>query len=76
MEWSGLVTRNSTETFGYLAQWGCRMSQRVTQSDDEIENMRGEAGFKGVLPFMYDGTEVPAPLIKHYVGRAPKLPEE
>ncbi|MEO1137994.1 MAG: sulfatase-like hydrolase/transferase [Pseudomonadota bacterium] len=61
--------------YSYLAQWGRRMSQRVTKSDEDIENMRGKAGLKGVLPFMYDGSEVPAPLIKHYVGKAPKLPD-
>lgn len=62
--------------YEYLAQWGRRMSQRVTKSDADIEKMRGKAGLKGVLPFLYDGNEVPAPLIMHYVGDAPKLPEK
>ncbi|MEJ6391962.1 sulfatase-like hydrolase/transferase [Gymnodinialimonas sp. 2305UL16-5] len=61
--------------YGYLAQWGRRMSQRVTKSDDQIEKMRGKAGFRGVLPFMYDGSEVPEKMIQHYIGKAPKLPE-
>ncbi len=62
--------------YGYLAQWGRRMSQRVTKSDDDIVEMRGKAGLKGVLPFMYDGSEVPRPLTKFYRGKAPKLPEK
>ncbi len=65
-----------TRLYRYLAQWGRRMSQRVTKSDAEIIEMRGKAGMKGVLPFLYDGSEVPPPLIMHYVGDAPTLPEE
>jgi len=62
--------------YGYLAQWGRRMSQRVTKSDADIINKRGKDGYKGVLPFLYDGKEVPDLLIMHYIGDAPKLPEE
>jgi arylsulfatase A-like enzyme len=62
--------------YGYLAQWGRRMSQRITKSDADIIKNRGRDGFKGVLPFLYDGTEVPEELIKHYIGDAPDLPEE
>jgi hypothetical protein len=62
--------------YDYLAQWGRRMSQRVTKSDTDIVEMRGAAGLKGVLPFMYDGSEVLRPLTKFYRGKAPKLPEK
>lgn len=62
--------------YGYLAQWGRRMSQRVTKSDEAIIDMRGKAGLKGVLPFMYDGSEVPRALIHKYVGKSPKLPKK
>jgi len=62
--------------YGYLAQWGRRMSQRVTRSDEEIINMRGKAGLKGVLPFLYDEDSVSKLLTVHYRGEAPDLPEE
>lgn len=62
--------------YGYLARWGWRMSQRVTKSDQDIIDMRGKAGAKGVLPFMYDGSEVPRIMTQYYRGEAPDLPEE
>lgn len=62
--------------YGYLAQWGRRMSQRVTKSDAQIVDMRGKAGFKGVLPYLYDEDSAPDFLTVHYRGDAPKLPEE
>ncbi|WP_341368910.1 sulfatase-like hydrolase/transferase [Yoonia sp. BS5-3] len=62
--------------YGYLARWGRRMSQRVTKSDQDIIDMRGKAGLKGVLPFMYDGEEVPRALTQYYRGEAPELPEK
>ena len=61
--------------YGYLAEWGRRMSQRVTMTDAQISEKRKYAGRRGVLPFLYDGTEVPAPLISEYVGPAPDLPK-
>lgn len=54
--------------YGMLAQWGRRMSQRVTRSEQEIINMRGRSGRLGVLPFMYDGSEVPEELTQKYRG--------
>ena len=62
--------------YGYLAQWGRRMSQRVTKSDAQIVDMRGKAGFKGVLPYLYDEDSAPDFLTVHYRGDAPQLPEE
>ncbi len=44
--------------YGFLAQWGRRMSQRVTVSRAELEAMRGRPARRGVLPGMKDGTEV------------------
>ena len=55
-----------------LAAWGLRMSQRVTKSDADIAAMRGRSMRRGILPFLYDGTEVPAELIEKYQGRAGK----
>ena len=58
--------------YGYLAQWGRRMSQRVTRSEDDIKSARGQSGRKGILPFLYDGSEVPDELTQKYRGPAPK----
>ena len=54
--------------YGMLAQWGRRMSQRVTKSEQDILNMRGKSMRKGILPFLYDGSEVPDELIEKYCG--------
>jgi len=51
-----------------LRAWGLRMSQRVTRSDDDIEAMRGRSARRGILPFMKDGSEVPAELTQKYRG--------
>ena len=56
--------------YKYLADWGRRLSQRVTRSEQDIKNMRGRAARKGVLPFLFDGTEVPDELTQHYHGKA------
>ncbi len=56
--------------YGMLAQWGRRMSQRVTKSEDDIKAMRGKSLRKGILPFMYDGTEVDEELTAKYRGPA------
>jgi arylsulfatase A-like enzyme len=54
--------------YGMLAQWGRRMSQRVTKSDEEIKAMRGLSLRRGILPFLADGTEVDAELLSKYRG--------
>ncbi|WP_417714893.1 sulfatase-like hydrolase/transferase [Roseibium sp. SCP14] len=54
--------------YGYLAQWGRRLAQRVTRSEDDIKAMRGKSKRKGILPFLKDGTEVPAELTRAYRG--------
>lgn len=61
--------------YGYLGQWGRRLSQRVTKSEDDIKAMRGKSGRRGILPFLYDGSEVPEEWIQKYVGPAPKRPD-
>ncbi|MBR9863025.1 MAG: sulfatase-like hydrolase/transferase [Rhodobacteraceae bacterium] len=57
--------------YAHLHEWGLRMSQRVTRSDDDIRNSRGRSGRRGILPFLYDGTEVPEELIQFYRGPSP-----
>ena len=56
--------------YGFLAQWGRRLSQRVTRSEDDINAMRGKSIRRGILPFMVDGTEVPDELTTKYRGTA------
>lgn len=52
-----------------LAEWGRRMSQRVTVSDEDLAKMRGASGRRGILPFLYDGTEVPEELTAKFRGK-------
>ena len=54
-----------------LAQWGRRMAQRVTKSDSQITTARGGSTRRGILPFLVDGSEVPAELTEKYRGTAP-----
>jgi arylsulfatase A-like enzyme len=56
--------------YQYLAQWGRRLAQRVTKSEDDIKGMRGRSLRRGILPFMVDGTEVPDELTIKYRGPA------
>jgi arylsulfatase A-like enzyme len=56
--------------YRHLHEWGLRTSQRVTKSDQDIFNMRGKSLRRGILPFMYDGTEVPEELTVKYRGPA------
>ena len=57
--------------YGHLADWGRRMSQRVTTSEDDIKAMRGTSARLGVLPFLVYGSEVPDELTEKYRGPAP-----
>lgn len=58
--------------YSHLHEWGLRMSQRVTKSEESIRQSRGKSGRKGILPFLYDGSEVPEDWTKFYHGPAPK----
>ncbi len=57
--------------YGCLAQWGRRLAQRVTKSDDDITQARGKSGRKGILPFLFDGSEVPEEWTAKMRGPAP-----
>lgn len=57
--------------YGYLAQWGRRLSQRVTKSEADIVAMRGQSIRRGILPFLFDGGEVEEELTQRYRGVAP-----
>ena len=54
--------------YEYLAQWGRRMSQRVTRSEQDLAAMRGQSLRRGVLPFLVDGDEVEPELTAKYRG--------
>jgi arylsulfatase A-like enzyme len=56
--------------YAMLAQWGRRMSQRVTRSEDDIKAMRGKSIRRGILPFLYDADEVEEALTLKYRGPA------
>lgn len=56
------------QLYMYLADWGRRLAQRVTVSENAIKAMRGGSARKGILPFMKDGTEVPEELTNAYRG--------
>ncbi|MFK7836299.1 MAG: sulfatase-like hydrolase/transferase [Sulfitobacter sp.] len=56
--------------YDMLAVWGRRMSQRVTKSEQDIINMRGKSLRRGILPFLYDGSEIPEELTAQYRGPA------
>lgn len=57
----------------YLAEWGRRLAQRVTRSEADIIAMRGKSARRGVLPFLVDGSEVPAELTAKYRGPARQI---
>lgn len=56
--------------YDHLLDWGLRMSQRVTKSDDDIRAMRGRSMRRGILPFLADGSEVDEELLAKYRGKA------
>ena len=53
-----------------LGRWARRMSQRVTKSDQDLKDMNGRSGRRGVLLGLYDGSEVDDELLCKYVGPA------
>ena len=44
--------------YGGLRAWGLRMAQRVTMSEADISAGKARSGRRGILPFLYDGSEV------------------
>lgn len=61
-----------------LAHWGRRLAQRVTKSEADIKEMRGRSLRRGVLPFLYNGSEVPEELTVRYRGEVSQnfLPDQ
>jgi arylsulfatase A-like enzyme len=54
--------------YDHLRTWGLRLSQRVTKSEDDIKAMRGRSMRRGILPFLFDGSEASEELTKKYRG--------
>jgi arylsulfatase A-like enzyme len=51
-----------------LAQWGLRLSQRQTRSEQQIRAMRGGAERRGVLIGVWDETDIAPELWSGYLG--------
>jgi len=51
-----------------LAEWGLRVSQRTTRSEQQIVNARGKAGRSGILIGVWDEADIPAELWSGYLG--------
>jgi arylsulfatase A-like enzyme len=51
-----------------LMQWGLRQSQRLTRSDQQIRNMRGNADKRGILIGVWDETDVSPELRANFRG--------
>jgi arylsulfatase A-like enzyme len=50
-----------------LAQWGLRVSQRTTRSEQQIDNARGKAERRGILIGVWDEADIPAELWSGYL---------
>jgi len=51
-----------------LAEWGLRISQRTTRSEQQINNARGKAARRGILIGVWDEADIPAELWSGYLG--------
>jgi arylsulfatase A-like enzyme len=60
------------ELYAQLFAWARRDAQRVTRSSDDLDAMRGKSLRRGILPFLYDPSEVSEELTEKYRGPAGK----
>jgi arylsulfatase A-like enzyme len=51
-----------------LAQWGLRLSQRQTRSEQQMRAMRGRAERRGILIGVWDEADIAAELWRGYLG--------
>ena len=51
-----------------LRNWGLRMSQHVIKSETDTIAMRGHSLWRGILPFLVDGSKVLEELTAKYRG--------
>ncbi|MGR3455556.1 sulfatase-like hydrolase/transferase [Pseudooceanicola sp.] len=56
--------------YRHLHAWSLRNAQRVTRSEADLEKMRGRSARVGILPFLWDGSEVPAEATAKFRGKA------
>jgi len=56
--------------YRHLHAWSLRNAQRVTRSEADLQKMRGRALRVGIMPFLWDGSEVPEELTARFRGRA------
>ncbi len=59
-----------------LGQWGRRMSQRNTISEQTILGMRGGSRRRGIVLGTYDGTEIDPEWMEKYRGKAKSRPDQ
>jgi hypothetical protein len=57
-----------------LGQWGIRMSQRTTKSEQDILNMTGKSVRKGIVLGGFTADEKDPELTVKFRGKAPKRP--
>ena len=53
-----------------LSEWGRRLSQRTTRSEQQIHDMRGKSRRRGIMLGVFDGTEADDELLECYKGKA------
>ena len=58
------------QMYGRLGLWSRRQSQRVTRSEQDLENMRGASRQKGILIGVYHEDEMEPALTRQYRGPA------
>jgi arylsulfatase A-like enzyme len=51
-----------------LAEWGLRLSQRTTRSEQQMQEARGKSQRHGILVGVWDEGDVPAELWSRYLG--------
>jgi arylsulfatase A-like enzyme len=51
-----------------LSQWGLRLSQRTTRSEQQIRAARGKSARRGILIGVWDEADIPAELWSGYLG--------
>ena len=56
--------------YAHLLTWTRRMSQRVATSDEVIYSTTGKSLRRGIMPFLFDGTELPPELTEKIRGPA------
>ncbi|MGR3322714.1 MAG: alkaline phosphatase family protein [Pseudooceanicola sp.] len=58
--------------YRHLHAWSLRNAQRVTRSEADLDKMRGRALRVGIMPFLWDGSEVPEEATAKFRGPAGK----